>query len=112
MQYDYNIFITEYAYVVTRNLHIGHQNILCIQTCLTLAYTRLTEIHIILGFKGILLQQFFYRPNLIFWIAMGFGKAHFGRKGQKTPKIENFGLKFFPLGSRGDPHSRARGNLR
>ena len=53
-----------------------------------------------------------YHQKLIFWIVMGCGEARFGRKGQKTPKIENFGLKFFPLGSRGDPHSRARGNLR
>ena len=45
--------------------------------------------------KGILPQKIFYRPNLIFWIAMGCGKARFGWKGQKTPKIENFGLKVF-----------------
>ena len=43
----------------------------------------------------ILPQKNFYRPNLIFWIVMGCGKAHFGRKGQKTPKKENFGLKVF-----------------
>ena len=43
---------------------------------------------------------------------MGFGKARFGRKGQKTPKIENFGLKVCSLGSRGDPHIRAGGNPR
>ena len=42
--------------------------------------------------KGILPQKNFYRPNLIFWIVMGCGRARFGRKGQKTPKIENFGL--------------------
>ena len=42
--------------------------------------------------KGILPQKKFFRPNLIFWIVMGCGKACFGRKGQKTPKIENFGL--------------------
>ena len=30
--------------------------------------------------KGILPQKKFYRPNLIFWIVMGCGKAHFGRK--------------------------------
>ena len=34
--------------------------------------------------KGILPQKIFYRPNLIFWIVMECGKAHFGRKGQKT----------------------------
>ena len=26
---------------------------------------------------------------------MGCGKAHFGQKGQKTPKIGNFGLKVY-----------------
>ena len=41
---------------------------------------------------------------------MGNGKARFGQKGQKTPKIENLGLKVCSLGSRGDPHLRARGN--
>ena len=34
--------------------------------------------------KGILPQTIFYRPNLIFWIVMGCGKARFGRKGLKT----------------------------
>ena len=34
---------------------------------------------------------------------MGCGKARFGQKGQKTPKIENFGLKVCSVGSRGDP---------
>ena len=29
-------------------------------------------------------QKKLYRPNLIFWIVMGYGKARFGRKGQKT----------------------------
>ena len=43
LQYDHNIFITKYAYVVTSNIHIGHQNILCIQTCLTLAYTHIQQ---------------------------------------------------------------------
>ena len=60
--------------------------------------------------KGIVPQKKFYRPNLIFWKIMGCGKAHFGQKGQKTPKIENLGLKVCSLGSRGDPHIRARGN--
>ena len=46
--------------------------------------------------KGILPQTNFYRPNLIFWIEMGCGKAGFGRKGQKTPKIENLGPKVCP----------------
>ena len=32
------------------------------------------------------------------------GTARFGREGQKKPKIENFGLKVFSLGPRGDPH--------
>ena len=41
---------------------------------------------------------------------MGGGKARFGRKGQKTSNIENFGLKFFSLGPRGNPHIRPRGN--
>ena len=53
-------------------------------------------------------KEKFYRPNLIFWIVMGCGEARFGRKGQKTLKIENFGLKVCSLGSRGDPHIRAR----
>ena len=34
--------------------------------------------------KGILHQKIFYRLNLIFWIIMGCGIAHFGRKGLKT----------------------------
>ena len=41
---------------------------------------------------------------------MGRGNARFGRKGQKTPKIETFGLKVCSLGPRGDPHMRPRGN--
>ena len=41
-------------------------------------------------------QKKFYHPDIIFWIVMGCGEARFGRKGQKTPKIENFGLKVFP----------------
>ena len=41
---------------------------------------------------------------------MGCGKVRFGRMGQKTPKIENFGLKVCSLGSQSDPHVRARGN--
>ena len=52
--------------------------------------------------KGILPHKNFYHPNLIFWIVMGCGRARFGRKGQKTPKIENFGLKVCSLGPRGD----------
>ena len=43
---------------------------------------------------------------------MGCGEARFGRKGQKTPKIDNFGLKVCFLGSQGDPHIRVRGNPR
>ena len=35
-------------------------------------------------FKGILSQNFFQRLSLIFWIVMGCGKAHFGRKSQKA----------------------------
>ena len=38
------------------------------------------------------------------------GEARFGLKGQKTPKIKNFGLKVCSLGSRGDPQMRPRGN--
>ena len=34
--------------------------------------------------KGILHQKIFYRLNLIFWIVMGCGIAHFGWKGLKT----------------------------
>ena len=56
--------------------------------------------------KGILPQKNSYRPNLIFWIVVGCGKARFGWKGQKTPKIENFGLKVCSLGPQGDPHMR------
>ena len=63
-------------------------------------------------FKEILPPKKFFRQNLIFWIVMGCGKAHFGCKGQKTPKIENFGLKVCSLGPRGDPHIRPRGNPR
>ena len=36
-----------------------------------------------LRFKGILHQKIFYRLNLIFWIVMGCGIAHFGRRGLK-----------------------------
>ena len=43
---------------------------------------------------------------------MGCGKARFDRKGKKTPKIENFGLKGCFLGPRGRPHMRPWGNLR
>ena len=35
-------------------------------------------------FEGILPQKKFYRPNLIFWIEVGCGKARFGQKGQKN----------------------------
>ena len=66
--------------------------------------------------KGLYHKKFFYRPigfaNLIFWIVMGCGKARFGQKGQKTPKIENLGLKICSLGPQGDPHMRPRGNPR
>ena len=34
--------------------------------------------------KGILHQKIFYCLNLIFWIVMGCGIAHFGRRGLKT----------------------------
>ena len=34
--------------------------------------------------KGILHQKILYRLNLIFWIVMGCGIAHFGRRGLKT----------------------------
>ena len=37
-----------------------------------------------LSLKGILRQKNFYRLNLIFWIVMGCGIAHFGRRGLKT----------------------------
>ena len=30
----------------------------------------------------------FYRSNLIFWIVMGCGKAHFGRRGLKTSQTQ------------------------
>ena len=52
--------------------------------------------------KKILPQKNFFGPNLIFWIVMLCGKARFGRKGQKTPKIKNFGLKVCSLGPRGN----------
>ena len=41
---------------------------------------------------------------------MGCGEARFGRKGQKTPKIENCGLKVCSLGPRGDLRMRPQGN--
>ena len=34
--------------------------------------------------KGILHQKNFYRLNLIFWIVLGCGTAHFARRGLKT----------------------------
>ena len=43
---------------------------------------------------------------------MGCLVARFGWRGQKTPKFENFGLKVFPLGTRGEPHMRPRGEPR
>ena len=36
------------------------------------------------GIKGILHQKIFYRLNLIFWIVMECGIAHFGQRGLKT----------------------------
>ena len=42
------------------------------------------------GFKGILHQKIFYRPNLIFWIVMRCGIAHFGRRGLKITKTWKF----------------------
>ena len=62
--------------------------------------------------KGILPQKDFHHPNLIFWIVIGCSKALFGQKGQKRPKIENFGLKVCSLGPQGDPPIRARGKPR
>ena len=50
------------------------------------------KIFFLIYIKGILPKKTFYRPNLIFWIVMGCGRARFGQKGQKTPKIEHFGL--------------------
>ena len=48
--------------------------------------------------KGILPQTIFYRPNLIFWIVMGCGKARFIRNGKKnTKKMKNLVPKFVPL---------------
>ena len=43
--------------------------------------------------KGILHQQIFYRPNLIFQIVTGCGKARFGRRGQKNKNYNNIKLK-------------------
>ena len=42
---------------------------------------------------------------------MGCGKARFGRKGQKTPKIENVGLKICSLGPRGDLRVASRSHV-
>ena len=39
---------------------------------------------------------------------MGCGKARFGRKGQKTSNIENFGVKFVSLGPRGNPQPKPK----
>ena len=36
------------------------------------------------SFKGILHQKKLYRLNLIFWIVMGCGIAHFAQRGLKT----------------------------
>ena len=41
------------------------------------------------GHNGILQQTNFYRLNLVFWIVMGCGIAHFGRGGLKPPILEN-----------------------
>ena len=40
-----------------------------------------------------------FHLNLIFWKVMGI--AHFGQRGLKTPKHDNFGLKFCPQLPRG-----------
>ena len=56
------------------------------------SWVGITRNHFPMWLKGILPQKKFFRPYLIFKIVMGCGKARFGRKGQKTPKIENFGL--------------------
>ena len=40
--------------------------------------------------KGILHQKNFYRLNLIFWIVMGCGIAHFGRRGLFSHKCQIF----------------------
>ena len=41
-------------------------------------------------FKGILHQNIFYRLNLIFWIVMGYGIAHFGQRSLKTTETWKF----------------------
>ena len=41
-------------------------------------------------FKGILHQKNFYHLNLIFWLIMGCGIAHFGRRGLKTTETWKF----------------------
>ena len=45
------------------------------------------------AFKGILHQKIFYRPNLIFWIVMRCGIAHFGRRGLKIAETSKFWSK-------------------
>ena len=42
------------------------------------------QVNIASKFKGILHQENFCRLNLIFWIVMGCGIAHFARRGLKT----------------------------
>ena len=60
--------------------------------------------------KGVLPQKKILSPKPhildINWV------CRFGRKGQKTPKIDNFGLKVCSLGPRGDLYMRPRGNPR
>ena len=62
----------------------------------------INQVQILLN--GILTQKKIYRPNLIFWIVMGSGKAPFSQKGKNQPKIENFGFKVCSVGPQGDPH--------
>ena len=40
--------------------------------------------------KGILHQKIFYRLNLIFWIVLKCGVAHFARRGLKTTETRKF----------------------
>ena len=62
------------------NIHFAHQD---------LSPHRLRT-----AFEGVVPKQKFYRPNLIFWIMMEYGIAHFGRKGLKT--ILTLVSKFVP----------------
>ena len=65
----------------------------------------------LLWYDSLELELFFYCLNLILLIVMGY--CTFWAKGPKTPKLDHFGLKFYPQGPwRGGAHGTSRGSAR